>query len=80
MFKKQIAENYTIWFGGELIRPMELGRVKRTLAGILLKFVASFGRGMHASFGDNGIDDRPHICSPLNKAIDRCICATGDRV
>lgn len=81
VFKKSFPETTHIWFGGEIGRPMQLGRFKRAMAGLLLKFVSSFGRGLHYSFGDNeSNEDRPHMVFPLLAAIDRCIITPPDGV
>lgn len=73
-FKKPLATTTNLWFGGELETPMQLGMMKRVMASVLLKFVSSFGRGMHYSFGDKPEkNDKPHMVLPLLTGINQCI-------
>jgi hypothetical protein len=72
-----------VWFGAELARPFQLGRLRQMAAGVLLKFIQAFGRGLHYSFGTR-VDDpagaeRPHLVFPLFSAMDRvCITPPGE--
>eukprot|EP01004_Peranema_trichophorum_P003999 NODE_2951_length_1453_cov_45.173684_g2557_i0.p1 GENE.NODE_2951_length_1453_cov_45.173684_g2557_i0~~NODE_2951_length_1453_cov_45.173684_g2557_i0.p1 ORF type:complete len:435 (+),score=81.85 NODE_2951_length_1453_cov_45.173684_g2557_i0:67-1305(+) len=62
-----------IWFGGEIDAPMRLGRVKKAVCNVLLKFISAFGRGMHVSFGSDVQGDKAHIVFPMWAAMDRVI-------
>eukprot|EP00051_Salpingoeca_urceolata_P009769 m.118694 g.118694 ORF g.118694 m.118694 type:complete len:672 (-) comp16438_c0_seq4:737-2752(-) len=72
-FKKQ--PRGTLFFGGEILAPMHMGSLRRSVCGVLLRLISSFGRGLHFSFGEHDPDDRPHIVFPLLSAMD-CFAAT----
>lgn len=80
MFEFQLQGQFTrcppgkIWFGGEIVRPMHLSRMRQAVSNVFLRFVKAFGRGVHASFGDTEEGgERPHLVFPLLSAMDRIV-------
>jgi hypothetical protein len=88
--RKPLPPQHTVWIGGEVDRPMTLTTLQSYLCTFVLKFIKSFGRGLHYSFGTaipspvagppgRPSDDLPKIVVPCLKGLDRAFAADPER-
>ena len=69
---KRVPEG-TLYAGGEISNPMQLGLVAKGICGLLLKFIKSVAPDIHYSFGDSKEKEKAHIVVPAWSFFERLV-------